>query len=57
MRATAYRFMLQQALDDDQLELFYQPILTLTSGATIGLEAHGLTYDADHARIPTMDAK
>jgi EAL domain-containing protein (putative c-di-GMP-specific phosphodiesterase class I) len=30
---------LQEALDDDQLELFYQPLVTLATGATIGFEA------------------
>ena len=30
---------LQEALDSDRLELFYQPILTLASGATVGFEA------------------
>ena len=30
---------LQEALDDDQLELFYQPLVTLATGTTIGFEA------------------
>jgi EAL domain-containing protein (putative c-di-GMP-specific phosphodiesterase class I) len=30
---------LQEALDNDRLELFYQPLLTLATGETIGFEA------------------
>jgi EAL domain-containing protein (putative c-di-GMP-specific phosphodiesterase class I) len=36
---TALRLSLQQAIDDAQFEMHYQPIVDLTSGAVVGAEA------------------